>query len=110
MRAGLVDLDHRWLLSTGKGVNTNFYQVLLRQQVVSILMENMSSCGTSASPRSQEHPAVLGRILDSGRLAPIFTRIENAGLLRHVLKAKVQATPHINLTSLCPYMPRNGTD
>jgi hypothetical protein len=40
-----------------------------------ILMENMLSVGFTTSPHHQDHPAVLDRILDSGKLAPIFARL-----------------------------------
>jgi hypothetical protein len=36
----------------------------------------MSFSGFSASPHYQDHPAVVGRILDSGRFADISDRLE----------------------------------
>ncbi len=41
---------------------------------------NTYSGGFSAGPHRYNHPAVLGRILGSGGLAAIFTRLEHAGL------------------------------
>jgi hypothetical protein len=46
-----------------------------------ILMQNKSSGGFSAGPCRQVHPTFLGRILDSGGLAAIFARHEQAGFL-----------------------------
>jgi hypothetical protein len=44
-------------------------------------MENMSSGRFSAGPYRQDNLAVVGRILDSGRLNTIFAVIDLAGLL-----------------------------
>ncbi len=46
-----------------------------------ILMENMSSGRFSAGPHNRDPPAPLGEILDSGRLAAKFARLEIIGLL-----------------------------
>ncbi len=43
-------------------------------------MKNMSFGGSGISPHCQDHPAVVGRILDSGRFAAIFAGLEFAGL------------------------------
>jgi hypothetical protein len=44
-------------------------------------MENMSSGRCSAGPHRQDNLAVVGRILDSGRLNTIYAGIDLAGLL-----------------------------
>ncbi len=44
-------------------------------------MENTSFSGFGTSPHYQDHPPVVGGILDSGGLAAIFARLEPAGLL-----------------------------
>jgi hypothetical protein len=44
-------------------------------------MENTPFSRFSAGPHHQDHPAVLGGILDSGGLASIFAGLEPAGFL-----------------------------
>jgi hypothetical protein len=46
-----------------------------------MLIENMSFSGYSAGLHHQNHPVVVGRILDSSRLAVIIASIEFARLL-----------------------------
>jgi hypothetical protein len=67
------------------------------------LIKTTSFCGFSAGLRRPNHLATVGGILVSSGFAAIFAELELAGL-RHqaVLQAKAQATPHSNLTALCP--------
>jgi hypothetical protein len=46
-----------------------------------ILAKNTSFGGFSTGPHRQDDPVVVGRILDSSRLATFFTRLEFAGPL-----------------------------
>ncbi len=52
-----------------------------------ILMINLSFRGFSTGPHTQDHTAVLSRVLDSYGLATIFTRLEHAGPLYLVYSA-----------------------
>ncbi len=66
-----------------------------------ILAENMAFGRFSASPCRQDHSAVVGVIMDSGRMATIFASLEFAGLFYLVcLQTKTHLTPHANLTTL----------
>jgi hypothetical protein len=63
----------------------------------------MSFIGLSAGPHHQDHPAVVGGILESGSLLPYSLDLNSLDFsIWLVLKAKGQAMPHTNLTTLHP--------
>ncbi len=65
-----------------------------------ILTENTSSIGFSAGPHCQDHLAVVSRILDSSKLAAIFTRLKPVGhLYLDISQVKVRAMSHANLAA-----------
>jgi hypothetical protein len=111
MRAGLVHLgaDGRFPLanrSTPTSTKNFWHSMWSPGSVGHILTEITSFGGFSSGPHHHGHLAVLGRILDSGRLAVIFTRLEFAGLLyAECLQVKVQAKPHTNLAALHQSIP-----
>jgi hypothetical protein len=66
----LQSYSAEWLVFASEHVKADVYQELLRQHVVPLvkgnnLMGAMSFGQFSASPRRHNHPATVGRILDS---------------------------------------------
>jgi hypothetical protein len=64
-------------------------------------VKNMTFGRFTAGQHSQDHPVIVGRILDSSGLATIFAGFEPAGLRDLARYAgKGQATPHATLKAL----------
>ncbi len=111
MRASLVDLRHQKLVSTSEGVNHNVYQELLRQRTFFWWKIHLSDRSTPPGP-----PSVCWQ--NSG-LHQISHHISWTWIrwiwiccffsIWPVLKVKVQAMPHANLTTLCHPSPWNRT-
>jgi hypothetical protein len=79
-------------VTNGVRVNADIYQELLRQDVVSWFQRRYPdreyvSSRFSGSSHCQNLPAVLGGILDPGRLTTLFAGHEPAGLLYLLLFA-----------------------
>ncbi len=86
IRAGLAGLCHWKPVSIGELVNADstksfWDRIWFHGSSRCILVENTYLGGFSAGPNCQDGPAVVRGILDSGRSATIFVRLEYAGLL-----------------------------
>ncbi len=113
--ADIADLGSQSLIFDGERLNTNVFQELLWQHVVPLVQRTYpgrkASYGSiSTGPHCQDHSAVVGGILDSGRMAAIFAGLESAGL-HHLagFAGKRQSNASCKLTPYVRPWPRNGT-
>ncbi len=67
-----------------------------------IQTKNTSFSGFSSGLHRKNHPAAIGRILDSSRLVAIFAGLELLDFsIWSIVQVKVQVTPHANQAALC---------
>ncbi len=101
--AGLADLGGWRLVFAGEHIKANVYQELLRQHVT-LWVQRTYPHGKYVFQWIQDLPVAVGGILDSGRLAAIFSWLNDLNpmdfAIWRVLQAKSQGTPHTNMDAL----------